>query len=96
MYFTSTLFYKFQDDFISNVNFTIWRYLFVDIFWLKNSPSAHLNCTLPVFLLICMKIIFPLRKFFDLYQAILEGLIYLTDVNLDDINAKDYDKYKNY
>lgn len=62
----------------------------------KNSPSAHLNCTLPVFLLICMKIIFPLRKFFDLYQAILEGLIYLTDVNLDDINAKDYDKYKNY
>lgn len=62
----------------------------------KNSPSAHLNCTLPVFLLICMKIIFPLRKFFDLYQAILEGLIYLTDVNLDGINAKDYDKYKNY
>lgn len=43
-----------------------------------------------------MKIIFSLRKFFDLYQAILEGLIYLTDVNLDDINAKDYDKYKNY
>lgn len=96
MYFTSTLFYKFQDNFISNVNLQYDATCLSTYFDYKNSPSAHLNCTLPVFLLICMKIIFPLRKFFDLYQAILEGLIYLTDVNLDDINAKDYDKYKNY